>query len=298
MRAWILPLLFAASAIAQESDVYHKNVVMVVDASGSMAGGWSGTGQTKMDVAKEAMKTVLHQLGDETQVGIVVFGRVKNRWIYPLALKNNNAIEDAIDSIQTGGGTPLGTYIKVGADALVEQRAKQFGYGSYRLLIITDGEADSGSETRKMKEFTEEIVSRGINVNVIGAAMAKQHALAQIVGDHNYRAANDPQALQTAIQEVFAEVSKQDANDAASSFDLLEGLDPLLAKDMIGALAKPQNHPIGEQPSFDAPPRNKKLISQGNPADSDTGMGAGSILVVVVIGIVVLGGIIGGAARH
>ena len=263
-----LILLMAAPALGQDSTsaVYHDNVVMVVDASGSMGYDWSGTNNAKMPIAKKAMKTVMGTVSENTQIGIVVFGRVSDAWVYPLGPKNNEALERAIDSIGTGGGTPLGTYIKKGGDALVQQRQKQFGYGSYRLLIVTDGAASGGGEERMMKDYTAEIISRGINVDVIGVDMGAEHALAKIVGD-NYRAADNPDSLTKAITAVFAEVSKT-GDGGAADFELLEGLDPALAKDMIGALAKPQNHPIGEKPRLNAQSSNNDPDVEFNSTDS------------------------------
>lgn len=283
----ILILLMAAPALGQDAtSVYHDNVVMVVDASGSMGYDWSGTSNTKMPIAKKAMKAVLATVSENTQIGIVVFGQVSDAWVYPLGPKNDEALERAIDSIGTGGGTPLGTYIKKGADALVQQRQKQFGYGSYRLLIVTDGDASGGSEERMMKDYTEEIISRGINVDVIGVDMGDEHALARIVGD-NYRAADNPESLTKAITEVFAEVSKT-GDGGKADFELLEGLDPALAKDMIGALANPQNHPIGEKPRPKLNIQSSAAEQVESPAEFRPlwlfgGLGIGAIVVIVLI---------------
>ena len=283
-KIWIPVLLLASPVFGQDatSAVYYDNVVMVVDASGSMGYDWTGTNTEKMDIAKDAMKTVLSKIGENTRIGIVVFGRGGTEWVYPLGPKNNQALTEAIDNIRVGGGTPLGTYIKKGADALVLQRQKQFGYGSYRLLIVTDGEASGSGEAKKMKTYTQEIIARGINVDVIGVDMGEEHALAKIVGD-NYRAADDPASLTKAITAVFAEVNRQDADDPADNFELLEGLDPNLAKQMIGALAKPRNHPIGTNPKLN-------ISSSAEPDTFDPASlvkwflgGAGGIIFVIAM---------------
>jgi hypothetical protein len=125
-----------------------------------------------------------------------------------------------------------------------------------------------------MNKYTAEIISRGINVDVIGVDMGEQHALAKIVGDR-YRAANEPEALKKAITEVFAEVNRKDADDSASSFELLEGIDPDLAKAMIGALAKPQNHPIGEKPR---PASNIQSSSGSSGGDGAEGLKNGLLV--------------------
>ena len=288
---WTLVLLVVAAPVFGQdstSAVYRDNVVIVVDASGSMGYNWpspdaAGKTQTKMVIAKSAIKTVLSTIGENTQIGIIVFGRVKDAWVYPLGAKNTEAINTAIDSIITGGNTPLGTYIKSGADALIQQRQKQFGYGSYRLLIVTDGDADGGSETTKMNRYTEEIIARGITVDVIGVDMGTTHALAKIVGP-NYRAADDPKSLTKAITEVFAEISRK-KDDSTADFKSLEGLDPALAKNMIEALAKPQNYPIGEKPkpvSLKAP--SSALV---NDSPANVGIVLGGIAVLIVISLVI-----------
>ena len=136
-----------------------------------------------------------------------------------------------------------------------------------------------------MKEYTQEIMSRGISVDVIGVDMGSEHALAQIVGE-NYRAADNPEALTKAITEVFAEVS-QSGDGGKADFELLEGLDPMLAKQMIGALAKPQNHLIGEEPR----PKTSLNAQSSTVASSDFNSMwiFGGLMAVVIILITVLG---------
>ncbi len=297
MKICIAILLLASPVLGQDvTSVYHDNVVIVVDGSGSMNENWSGTSNNKMDIAKDAMRTVLTTVNENTQIGIVVFNGGTTTWVYPLGPKNDAALMEAIDSIKTGGGTPLGTNIKTGADALMEQRQKQFGYGSYRLLIVTDGAASGWGEEGKMKEYTPLVIARGISVDVIGVDMGEEHALAKIVGD-NYRAADDPAALTKAIKEVFAEVDRKDGDDSATDFELLEGLDPALAKEMIGALAKPHNHPIGSkspQPSPQPQQRSEAspstaAVDASSPADVLTGLvwafgGVGALVLLIVVG--------------
>ena len=53
----VIALLIASQAQAQ-TDLYHDNVVVVVDGSGSMGDSFRGTKQEKMALAKEALKTV------------------------------------------------------------------------------------------------------------------------------------------------------------------------------------------------------------------------------------------------
>ena len=77
--------------------------------------------------------------------------------------------------------------MKQGADALLDARKKQFGYGTYRLLVVTDGETDDAG---LVDGYTPDIISRGITIDAIGVEMQSQHTLATMV--HSYRSADDP----------------------------------------------------------------------------------------------------------
>jgi hypothetical protein len=150
----------------------------------------------------------------------------------------------AIDRPMPGGNTPLGKYIKIGADRLLEERAKQFGYGTFRLLIVTDGEAE---DKDLVDRYTPEIVARGITVDAIGVAMKERHTLATKV--HTYRSANDPTSLKRAVAEVFAEVGGRGKDSySGDAFAELQSIPNEVAQGMIQALSSSGNQPIGEKP--------------------------------------------------
>ena len=227
-----------------QGQTYFDNVVIVLDASGSMKQRMPGTQTKKMDAAKKALIEVLKTLPQSTQIGLLVFSAkdLKDDWVFPLGPREDNELIPAIQKINPNHGTPLGQYIKEGADRLLEQRAEQFGYGTYRLLVVTDGEANDGDLVR---QYVPEVLSRGIVVDVIGVAMKENHTLATKV--HSYRSANDEDSLKQAIAEVFAEVgsSSNDLN-AEEAFEILAGIPDELAQVAIQTLAGSGNNPIGQ----------------------------------------------------
>ena len=226
---WFVPF---SRAEVQVTD----NVVVVVDASGSMGTPMAGT--DRMSAARDALKQVLGQVPDSTHVGVLVFPR--GDWVYPLGPRSDQRLNGAIDSIRSGGGTPLGSYMKRGADALLEARKKQFGYGTYRLLVVTDGEAN---DTNLVEGYTPDIISRGITIDVIGVDMGSKHTLATKV--HTYRSADDPDSLRQTITEVFAEVSVADAGQTdEDSFELIADLPKQTASEMLKSLSTTGNDPI------------------------------------------------------
>lgn len=265
-------LCLAVSAPFGRAQEVFDNVVIILDASGSMSGNLPGSGQNKMEAAKTALKEVLKQVPKDTRIGLLVFSGANiekdNDWVYPLGPRDDARLMAAIDLPRPGQGTPLGAYIKKGADRLLEERAKQFGYGTSRLLIVTDGEANDPSLVNR---FTPEVIARGITVDVIGVAMNTRHTLATKV--HSYRPANDLSALRKAVADVFAEVGGDKSDVAAvEAFELLKPLRQEVAAAMIKALSTSGNQPIGVQsmPSTPTPPRtvapSKRVSTTPAPA--------------------------------
>jgi uncharacterized protein YegL len=246
--SWAL-LLFALAdasrpARAQE---YHDNVVVVLDASGSMKETLAGTRLSKMGAAKNALKTVLQKVPPSTHIGLLVFStaNLKDEWVYPLGPRDDTRLMQAIEGIEAAGGTPLGQFIKKGADRLLQERAKQFGYGTYRMLVVTDGEAQ---DQELVDRFTPDVMSRGITMDVIGVGMKQDHTLAR--KSHSYRRANDAAAFNRALTEVFAEIGSSGTDVAqAEAFETIAPIPGEVAAIMIQALSGSGNHPIGTRPT-------------------------------------------------
>lgn len=260
----------SGAALAQEPDDSHSAVVVILDGSGSMSEIFHGV--SRMDAAKTALKTVLQTLPDDTEIGLLVFasrrGGQAGPWAYPLGARSDSALLPAIDQVDPGGRTPLGEYIKYGADALLENRDRNLGYGTYRLLVVTDGQA---SDSDIMERFAPEVVDRGIVLDVIGVDMTSTHTLKEMAT--SYRAADRPEELVEAVREVLAEVSfGQDSTADAEVFAILEGLPDTFAMATIDSLTSgtQNNHPIGyvkkEQKPEESPVSMPSSSSAAPPA--------------------------------
>ncbi len=218
-----------------------QTVVVVLDDSGSMDNNMrTDRGRVRrIGAAKDALTQVLSQLSTETRVGVLALNsQVEGtHWVVPLAPLSDNDWRGQIRSIQAAGGTPLGEYLKQGADALLTARAAR-PYGSYRLLILTDGEA---SDQMLVDAYLPSILARGLMVDVIGVDMDGEHSLA--LRAHSYRRADDAAALEQALAEVFAETSADDAAVAAD-FELLAGLPDEFAVEAVKVLTQRNDEPI------------------------------------------------------
>jgi uncharacterized protein YegL len=279
-----LLLLVCCTALSANEQLYADNVVVALDVSGSMNRDMSRGGDTRMETAKEALLTVTSQLGPNTNIGLYTFGK-HSGWQYELSPLNSEKLQAAIRQSRPGGNTPLGATLQIAANALLAQRAKQHGYGSYRLLVVTDGEA---SDARLMEAMIPQVLSRGITLDAIGLDMASAHSLATKA--HSYKSAYDREALTKAIAAAFAEIP---ADDQASleMFDLLAGLDSEVAAAALNAYATSGNEPIGgkRQAKPGAAPASATTPKQAPPSQSKESAGDfGAVLQGIFFAIIFL----------
>lgn len=228
-----------------------QTVVILLDDSGSMNGPMRSDRRViKIAAAKTALETVFSQLPDDATVGVLALnsrvatqpGSEPSTWIIPLSKLDRNAVQASVNRINAEGGTPLGTGMKVAADALLERR-KQSPYGEFRLLIVTDGEAQ---DPDLVDRYLPEIRQRNLSVDVIGVSMATDHSLATRVD--TYRRADNMEALTTAIQDALAEtpIDPQNPDQLSEDFELLAALPDEIAVAAIEAMTTNDNRPIGQ----------------------------------------------------
>lgn len=249
-------LLFPLLAHANETTT-HDTLVIVIDGSGSMRDAISGDSNVrKITAAKSALKSVIDQIPQSTHVGVLLFvgdgwGRDSQlKWLSPIGPMNKDQLKAAINDISPDGGTPLGLSIKIAADELLKARSAQHNYGTYKLLVVTDGEANDGD---LMQAYAPEVVRRGLQLDVIGVGMQGKHMLATMA--HRYWGANDAIALNKALQTAI-QVETANADAAQADYDLLKGLPDDVAKAWLGDVTNMDlaNWPIGEQKPVPPPP--------------------------------------------
>jgi len=253
------------------------NVVIVLDDSGSMNERMSG-GIRRIDAAKKAIAEVLRQFPVDTKLGLMLLNgdRSKQHWAIPLEHLSVPQATRRVEAVGADGGTPLGERMREGADALLQLREKQI-YGNYRLLIVTDGEAN---DARQLALYLPDVLSRGLTVDAIGVDMKKNHSLATRV--HTYRRADDQAALSKAIEEVFAEKMDSSSTDAGADFSLLQAFDDNTAKEALLALSRPNNSSVIGVSSTNYPSVATQGNTQVNPQSGVT-WGIGILVAALTI---------------
>lgn len=273
----ITALLSASIATA------NQNVIVVVDDSGSMLDRMK-SGTSRIQAAKQALRVVLSNLPADAQAGVLALNQ---GWILPLQSVDRNQLSHQIDRLDAGGGTPLGSCFKMAADELLTLRGKQI-YGDYRLLVVTDGEAN---DRGKLDAALADVLSRGITVDVIGVDMQADHSLATRV--HNYRRADDPSSLEQAIAASLAESDTQ-AGDLAgeeSDFELIAGLPDGMATTILTTLTTADNTPVTEGQGQPAPDFSSAFPNASNSPGASGGGGGGgmSMGLMLCLGILFFG---------
>lgn len=256
-------VVFAMLLLLQKATVTAADqVVVVLDDSGSMERGMRTTGGAKrrMDVAIESLVSVLSKLPPETRVGILALNSTTqgSNWIVPVAPLGESEWQARLMQVRARGGTPLGRAVQTAADELLASRAKDPG-GFFRLLVVTDGEAN---DRDLLDSLLPDLLSRGIRLDAIGVDMAQNHSLAE--RSHSYRNAADRSTLEQALTEVFAETSADDVASQAD-FDMLAGLPDDVAGELVKAMAVPRNQPIAPLNEFAVPAGAVTPVAVPNP---------------------------------
>ncbi|MEN8128372.1 MAG: VWA domain-containing protein, partial [Planctomycetota bacterium] len=105
--AVIVFLLMSYNSWVFSQEVYTDNVVIVLDASGSMKEMMKGTRMVKMTAAKQALHQVLQHVPETTHIGLLVFSaaNVRDPWVYPLGPRDEDKLKTAINLPRPSGGT-------------------------------------------------------------------------------------------------------------------------------------------------------------------------------------------------
>ncbi len=199
--------VLAALLVASTTAFVHAadRAVIVLDASGSMWGQIDG--RPKIDIAREALRTVLQSVPADTELGLMAYGHREKgsctdiELVVPPAAGSAPSITAAADGMKFLGKTPLTAAVRQAADALRYTEEKS------TVILITDGvetcEADPCALGKELEaagvDFTAHVVGFGLTAEE-GREVA---CLAENTGG-KYLQASDAAALKEALAATVA----------------------------------------------------------------------------------------------
>lgn len=192
-----------------------KNFYFIFDQSGSMSESCSG--ERKIDGAKTAITKFMENVPSDVNIGLMVIGCDNNSQIselLPLASaspKQKELFNKHIMDTEPTNGTPLVQAIKLAVDKMVSQKKLQLGYGEYRIIIVTDGNATDG----EIEDAAIYAMQYAIGIYSIGLCMGESHPLKQF--SVKYYDAENYDQLKSSLDSVTAETEMFDANNYDSS---------------------------------------------------------------------------------
>jgi Ca-activated chloride channel family protein len=125
----------AAVAVPKEK----ATVMLTVDVSGSMAA--TDVQPTRIEAARQAGRALINELPGQARVGLVSFN-AQASVVAPLT-RDHQSVQDALQSLQPGGGTAIGDALEVSVQQLVQNRTG--GAKSPEMIVLlTDGTSNTG----------------------------------------------------------------------------------------------------------------------------------------------------------
>ncbi len=186
------------------------NYLVVFDGSGSMLDRQCSGALSKDAVAKEAVKKFAEKLSETDNLGLLAFDHQGGLSLRaPLRAGARDPFFLAVDNVRAGGRTPLVKSLVNGYKVLLAQAQAQGGYGSYNLIVITDGASSDGDPSRPARK----IVNRSaIRIHVIGFCVDSSHSL-NVPGYTTFTTASNPEALYQGLADVLAESEEFDPTE-------------------------------------------------------------------------------------
>lgn len=180
----------------QDEDIYARNYLVVLDVSGSMEG-------DKLEDAKQALQVFSQAMKPTDYLGLVLFSSGTHLAL-PLdrVERNRDKFLQAVNATRAGGGTDLSDGMKLGYKELTRAGQLQLGYGTYTLVVVTDGDASPGQDPRQDVNFM--IENTPIQVYTIGFHIGQRHSL-NMPGQTTYVEANNRSELTEGLRGALAE---------------------------------------------------------------------------------------------
>ena len=197
-------LAWSAESSTSSDSSAASNAIIVLDASGSMWG--TVRGETKIDVARRAIRQLVRELPKNTQLGLVAYGHRRKgdcadiELLIPLQKLDAEKFMGKVDSIMPKGMTPLTSAIEFAAESLAfkEQKAT--------VILVSDGKEtchrDPCEVAKKLEELGVDFTAHVIAFDLSEKDAKSIECIAKNTGGQ-FLKANDAGTLTDALQMVL-----------------------------------------------------------------------------------------------
>ncbi|WP_426752020.1 YfbK domain-containing protein [Myxococcus sp. Y35] len=150
--------------VVSRSQRKPAHLVFLVDTSGSMHSA------DKLPLAKEAIKVAVKNLNENDTVAIVTYAGSTRDVLPPTPATDVKSIHAALDSLEAGGGTAMGSGMELAYRHAVK---KASGSVVSRVVVLTDGDANIGRNVSAdaMLERIHKYTAEGVTLTAVGFGM-------------------------------------------------------------------------------------------------------------------------------
>lgn len=176
-----------------EPDPHRATTIIILDDSGSMGDG--------IQAAKAAVITNVQSLKESDYVGVYALNAGE---ILPIMTSEDasSQISRAIKYIRSDGNTPLGASLATAYQLIRDEAGYQRGFGTYRIVVTTDGAASDEEYLEKM--MIDILTSSPVELATIGLGIGPGHIL-NLPGITTYVSIDNVEDLSAALAQVSAE---------------------------------------------------------------------------------------------
>ncbi|HEY9687910.1 MAG TPA: VIT domain-containing protein [Coleofasciculaceae cyanobacterium] len=201
-----------------KTEVLPKDVVLVLDTSGSMSG-------DKIRQAKEALKTIISRLRPEDRFGLLQFNTdvsaFKNELV-PANAANKQSALDYVQTLEASGSTHIEAALKEGFAQLKNHEAKRPAY----VIFLTDGEPTVGiTDTEGLVQVAEKANTYDARLFSFGVGYDLNALLLGKLSDNNHGSATfvEPnENLELAVTGFYKKIEAPVLTDAKLDFSGLQ----------------------------------------------------------------------------
>lgn len=200
----MLRLILLFGLACQLSAATTENLVLILDASGSM---WGKLGpETKIESARKVVREIVGKLPSNSKLGLVAYGHRQKgdcsdiETLVPAGSNDLSAVPDTVDKLNPLGMTPITKAFEQGA------AAAKAGGGPGTIVMVTDGLETCGGDpcaaVRAAKAAGQKFVLHIIGFDVAKENVSSLECSAQ-AGDGLYIPAEDAAQLSTALEQTM-----------------------------------------------------------------------------------------------